>query len=302
MRRWLRATPPQLRAFEATARLGSVTAAARALHLTQPTVSVQLRDLGELIGEPLFEQVGRRLRLTQAGEALQQTVAELVACWARFDARLGEIHGLVRGRLRLAAVTTAEYFVPDLIGPFACAHPGVELELAVENRERVVARLARHADDLAFMTMPPDGLPVERRPVMDNWLEVIAPRSHPLAGAPECSLDALAEERWLMREQGSGTRTAAEAVFAEHGFHPRVAMSLGSNEAIKHAVAAGLGVSVMSRHALSGAARHPDLVVLDVRGFPARRQWYAVWRADRPQSATARALLSYLIESAPSGA
>ena len=299
--RYLRISAQQLRCFEATARLLSVTRAAQELHVTQPTVSVQLRELAQAIGEPLLELHGRRLRLTQAGEALQQTVTELRECWQRFDTRLGEMRGLTRGRLRIAAVTTAEYFVPDLLGPFAAAHPGVDIELTVENRDRVVERLARGADDLAVMMLPPADLPLHSEPFVDNPLVVIAAADHPLAGR-RLRLDALAQERWLMREPGSGTRTVAENHFAAAGFAPRVAMSLGSNEAIKHAVAAGLGIAVLSqlavRNELAGRPGAVRLTVLRVAGFPIRRHWSVVWRQDLPHTAAARRLVEDLRRSA----
>ena len=300
-RRLARTPPQQLRAFEAVARLGSVTGAAAELHVTQPTVSVQLRELAAAIGEPLFEPAGRRLRLTQAGEALQQTAGEINSCWARFEARLAEIHGLLRGRLRIAAVTTAEYFVPDLVGPFAAAHPGVEIELAVENRDRVIERLERGEDDLVVMMLPPAELPLERVPFLDNPLVVIAPAGHRLAGR-RIRLSQLAGERWLMREPGSGTRRVAEEHFATRGFSPRVAMSLGSNEAIKHSVAAGLGVAVLSQLVLqppspaAAGSTPPGLVELRVAGFPIRRQWSVVWRRDQSLTAAARRFVSYLQE------
>ena len=301
-RRLARIPPQQLRAFEAVARLGSVTGAAAELHVTQPTVSVQLRELAGAVGEPLFEPAGRKLRLTQAGEALQQTVGEITSCWARFDSRLAEIRGLLRGRLRIAAVTTAEYFVPDLVGPFAAAHPGVEIELAVENRDRVIERLGRAQDDLAVMMLPPSAMPLERVPILDNPLVVIAPAGHRLAGR-RVRLGQLAGERWLMREPGSGTRLVAEEHFANAGFTPDVAMSLGSNEAIKHAVAAGLGVAVVSQlvvQPLSPAAAGTapsGLVVLQVAGFPIRRRWSVVWRRDQSQTAAARRFVAYLQEA-----
>ena len=298
-RRLSRVTPQQLRAFEATARLLSVTGAARELHLTQPTVSVQLRELAAAVGEPLFESAGRGIRLTQAGEALQQTAGELNDCWRRFESRLAELNGLVRGSLRIAAVTTAEYFVPDLVGPFAAAHPGVEIELAVENRDGVVARLQRGIDDMAVMMMPPEDLPLDRQPFLDNPLVVIAPAGHRLAGK-RLRLASLAGERWLMREPGSGTRMAAERHFAELGFEPKVAMSLGSNEAIKHAVAAGLGIALLSMVAVRppvGRAAAPTaegLEILKVSGFPLRRRWSVVWRRDRPLTIAARRFIEHL--------
>ncbi|MFP5411530.1 MAG: LysR substrate-binding domain-containing protein [Gammaproteobacteria bacterium] len=298
-RRLSRVTPQQLRAFEATARLLSVTGAARELHLTQPTVSVQLRELAAAVGEPLFESAGRGIRLTQAGEALQQTAGELNDCWRRFESRLAELNGLVRGSLRIAAVTTAEYFVPDLVGPFAAAHPGVEIELAVENRDGVVARLQRGIDDMAVMMMPPEDLPLDRQPFLDNPLVVIAPAGHRLAGK-RLRLASLAGERWLMREPGSGTRMAAERHFAELGFEPKVAMSLGSNEAIKHAVAAGLGIALLSMVAVrppvgrAAATTAEGLEILKVSGFPLRRRWSVVWRRDRPLTIAARRFIEHL--------
>ena len=300
IQRLLRTSPQQLRAFEAAARLMSVTQAARELHVSQPTVSVQLRELATLVGEPLFEPVGRGIRLTPAGEALQTTVADIAACWQRFEDRLGDLRGLLRGRLRIAAVTTAEYFVPDLLGPFAALHPGVEIDLAVENRDRVIARLHRQADDLAVMMLPPAELPLHSLPFLDNPLIVIAPRSHPLAHNPQpLPLSALSQERWLMREAGSGTRLVAERHFADHGFAPRIAMSLGSNEAIKHAVGAGLGLAVIS--ALTVDTRRQNAsdqaspwVRLPVEGFPIERQWSLVWRSDAPLAAPARQFVTYL--------
>jgi DNA-binding transcriptional LysR family regulator len=308
LQRLLRASPQQLRAFEATARLMSVTQAARALHVSQPTVSVQLRELAALVGEPLFEPMGRGIRLAPAGEALQVTVGEITACWQRFEDRLGDLSGLLRGRLRIAAVTTAEYFVPDLLGPFAAMHPGVEIDLAVENRDRVIARLHRQTDDLAVMMLPPQALALHSQPFLDNPLVVIAPRDHPLAQrAQPVPLDDLASERWLMREAGSGTRLVTEKHFADSGFVPRVAMSLGSNEAIKHAVGAGLGLAVISALAVQSAqigqigqnttaASDPGApwVRLPVQGFPIQRQWLLVWRSDAPLAAPAQRFVSYL--------
>ena len=293
-----RITPQQLRAFEATARLGSVTRASEEFFVSQPTVSVQLREIATAIGEPLFETVGRQLRLTQTGELLQETVAEISECWQRFEARMAEVHGLVRGRLRIAAVTTAEYFVPDLLGPFAAAHPGVDIELAVENRDRVVERLQRGLDDLAVMMLAPREVPLEVVPFRDNPLVVIAPAGHPFAGKT-LALSRLAESRWLMREPGSGTRLEAEQHFAKVGFVPRIAMSLGSNEAIKHAVAAGLGLAVVSRLAVADSLETgtSKLVQLKVRGFPLQRSWSVVWRRDQPLSAAARRFITYLRES-----
>jgi LysR family transcriptional regulator, low CO2-responsive transcriptional regulator len=299
LKRLLRITPQQLRAFEAVARLQSVTRAAQELHVTQPTVSVQLKEMAEAVGEPLFMPVGRGLRLTQTGELMQESISELTECWRRFETRMAEVHGLVRGRLRIAAVTTAEYFVPDLLGPFSEAHPGVDIELAVENRDRVVDHLQRGSHDLAVMMLPPENLPLKAQPFLDNPLVVIAKAGHPLTGR-RIKLASLLQARWLMREPGSGTRMAAEQHFETQGFEAQVAMSLGSNEAIKHAVAAGLGIAVVSRLAVAGDLAESasglagKLVTLHVQGFPLKRQWSVVWRTDQAQSAAARVFVKYL--------
>ena len=298
--RFQRITPQQLRAFEASARLLSVTQAARELFVSQPTVSVQLKELAETLGEPLFEQSGRQIRLTQAGELLYQTVRELAGCWQRLESELAAVHGLVRGKLKIAAVTTAEYFVPDLLGPFSRAYPGIEIELSVENRDRIVQRLSQGLDDLTVMMLPPTALDLDSQAFQTNRLIVIAPANHPQSGK-KLSLNELAAERWLMRETGSGTRKVTEQFFAEQQFQPNIVMSLGSNEAIKHAVAAGLGIAVLSDLAVNQPAwsnTTNGLTTLAVAGFPIVRQWYVVWRRDTPQSATARGFIAYLQQQA----
>lgn len=298
--RFQRITPQQLRAFEASARLLSVTQAARELFVSQPTVSVQLKELAVTLGDPLFEQSGRQIRLTQAGKLLYQTVRELAGCWQRLESELAAIHGLVRGKLKIAAVTTAEYFVPDLLGPFARAYPGIEIELSVENRDRIVQRLSQGLDDLTVMMLPPAELDLDSQAFQTNNLIVIAPANHPLSNK-KLRLNELSGERWLMREAGSGTRKVTEQFFAEQQFQPNIMMSLGSNEAIKHAVAAGLGIAVLSDLAVNQPAwsnTANGLTTLDVAGFPIVRQWYLVWRRDTPQSATARGFIAYLQQQA----
>lgn len=301
--RFQRITPQQLRAFEATARLQSVTQAAKELYVSQPTVSVQLRELSSTLGEPLFEPLGRKIRLTQEGELLYKTVKELSACWQRLESNLAELKGLISGRLRIAAVTTAEYFVPELIGPFTLAHPGVELELVIENRDRIVERLSKGVDDLTVMMMPPKDLELHRLSFLPNPLVIVAAKQHPFAGK-SLQLSDLADQRWLMREPGSGTRMAAEKYFQQLDFQPNIAMSLGSNEAIKHAVAAGLGIGVISNVAIQSAMTQQaesfasqNLTILTVEQFPLLRHWSIVWRKDLPLSAAARCFVDYVKES-----
>jgi len=286
-----RITLVQLRSFEAVARLGGVGRAAAALHLAQPTVSTQLKELAAAAGVPLFEPRGRGLALTPHGELLAGSAREMFAAWQRFTEASAELQGLARGHLRIAAVTTTEYFLPDLLGPFAREHPGIRIELAVENRDAVVARLARGDDELAAMMLPPPELPLERWPFLENPLVLIAAASHPLAARKRLRPEQLTDQPLLVREAGSGTRRAADEWFAQRGIRWSPRMALGSNEAIKHAVRAGLGLAVLSRHTLAADPASDGLAVLPVAGFPIRRQWHLVWRRDRVLSLPARTLL-----------
>lgn len=288
----IRATNQQLRVFEVTARLLSMTRAAEELHISQPTVSIQLRELAENVGTPLFEQQGKRLQLTEAGRELQETVRDIFASWGRFESRIAELQGVQRGTLRLAAVTTAEYFLPQLLGPFCDTYPGVEVSLAVENRSTILQRLEQDMDDLTVIMVPPRDERLRVLPFKENPLVVIAAAGHPCAGR-RCTLKQLQNERWLLREPGSGGRLIVEAHFGKERFSPRVAMALGSNEALKHAVAGGLGITVLSRHALGAEASDQGLVELDVAGFPLPGQFSFVMRKERRLSPAAKAFLQF---------
>lgn len=288
----IRATNQQLLAFEVTARLLSMTRAAEELHSSQPTISIQLRDLAESVGLPLFEQQGKRLHLTEAGRELQEAVREIFGLWSRFESRISELQGVQRGRLRLAAVTTAEYLLPQLLGPFCEAYPGVEVELAVENRSTILQRLERDLDDLTVIMVPPDDKRLRTLPFAENPLVVMAAAGHRLAGK-KCTLKQLQAERWLLREPGSGGRLIVEAHFEKEHFSPRIAMALGSNEAIKHAVAGGLGITVLSRHALRQDAGVLGLVELKVAGFPLPGRFSFVMREGRRLSPAAKAFLQF---------
>ena len=289
-----RATLVQLRSFEAVVRLGAVGRAALALNLAQPTVSTQIKELAAATGLPLLQAAGRGLVPTPQGERLAHAVREIFAAWDHCENDIAALQGLERGRLRLAAVTTTEYFLPDLLGPFARAHPGIVIELAVENRDAVVARLERAQDELAAMMLPPEHLPLHRWPFLANPLVVIAPLEHPLAVRKRLKLAQLLDQPLLAREAGSGTRLALERLLTDRRLQWLPRMALGSNEAIKHAVRAGLGLAVVSRHTLAADPADDGLVVLPVSGFPIRRMWHLVWRKDRALSLPARTLLADL--------
>jgi DNA-binding transcriptional LysR family regulator len=285
------ATLRQLHVFAAIARLGSFTRAAEEMHLTQPTLSMQVRKLGQATGLPLFEQIGKKVYLTEAGRALRDFCREVFDALARFEMTIAALKGLKRGRLRLAVVSTAEYFLPRLLGSFSSDHPGVEFTLEVLNRERMIERLKANADDLYVFGLPPDDVEVDAIRFMENPLVVVAPQGHELERRRGIPLARLMEEPFLMREPGSGTRSAVERFFAEHGVQPRVRMELGSNESIKQAVLGGLGISVLSRHTIEHAS---GLAVLDVQGFPLERHWYLVRPKGKRSSVVAGAFCAYL--------
>ncbi len=284
----------QLEIFEAIARLGSFTRASEELFLTQPTVSMQMKKLSETVGVPLIEQSGKKLRLTADGQELAHATREIFGILDRFTMSVDERRGLKQGKLSLVAITTASYFAPRLLGEFAKLYPGIDVSLRVTNKEQVLASIADGFDDLYFLGAPPVEIDVVAMPIMDNPIVVLAAPDHPLAHTKQISLERIAQEPWLMREKGSGTRNAIERRFAEKGIalHPR--LELGSNEAIKQAILAGLGISALSLHTLALNAPG-QFGVLDVEEFPIQRHWYAVYPAGRQLSAVARAFLGYLL-------
>ncbi|TSE20442.1 HTH-type transcriptional activator CmpR [Tepidimonas alkaliphilus] len=284
----------QLRAFEAVARLRSFSRAAEELCVTQPTVSKQIRLLHEEVGLPLLEQVGKKIYLTDLGEALYATCSQWLDSWSRFEQTVADHKGVKQGRLRIAAVTTTQFFMPRLLGPFCAEYPGVDVALEVLNRDRVLERLARNQDDLYIMGVPPQDWEIEYEPFLPNELVVLAAIDHPLVAARPIPLQALANEPFIARERGSGTRLTTEQALAAQGLAMRVRMELGSNEAIKQAVAGGLGVAVLSRSTLGPDLRAQGLALLDVEGFPIRRHWYVVRLKDKPLSVVAQTFLAFL--------
>ncbi|MGZ9014299.1 MAG: LysR substrate-binding domain-containing protein, partial [Burkholderiales bacterium] len=288
----------QLRIFETVARRLSFTRAAEELHVVQPTVSAQIRLLTDSVGMPLFEQIGKKISLTDAGRELQQTCRELFDSWSRFEMAIADLQGMKRGTLRVSIVSTAKYFVPRMLGPFCKRYPDIDVALEILNRDQVVERLIKNADDLYIMGVPPDGIDVEKHPFLENPLVLIAAHDHPLARARRVGIRQLAQERFVVREQGSGTRLTAEDFFRRHRFRPKLTMQLGNNEAIKWAVAGGLGVAVISQHALMLEPMDDRLARLDVEGFPLEGSWYVVYPAGKKLSVIAKAFFDYLKEEA----
>lgn len=292
-----RVTLRQLKIFEALARHRSVTRAAEELYLTQPTASMQVKKLADAVGMPLFEQIGRQVYLTEAGQELYATCIEIFGSLDRLEMRVADMEGLQRGTLKMAVVTTAKYFAPHVLGNFKHRYPGIDVSLKVSNRERVLERLAINEDDIYIMGQKPsEGLEVEATPIAPNPLMVMAPKDHPLVGVSGVSLERLAQEPFIAREPGSGIRRATERLMDRAGVHPSYIMELSSNEAIKHAVASGLGVSVLSMHSLSLEGVGGPVAVLDVEGFPINRYWYAVYPSGKKLSVIAQYFLDFMVE------
>lgn len=284
----------QLHTFEAVARLKSFSRAAEELHVTQPTVSKQIRLLHEEVGLPLLEQIGKKIFLTEAGEKLYATCADWLDTWGRFEQTVADLKGIKQGRLRIAAVTTTKFFMPRLLGPFCAKYPGIDIALEVVNRDRVLERLARNQDDLYVMGVPPDELDIECDPFLENPLVVLAPASHRMARRKRISFSALASEPFVLRERGSGTRLTVERVFQEHNVPLKIRMELGSNEAIKQAVAGGLGLAILSQSTLNLDTSDRDLTILNVDGFPIQRHWYVVRPRHKQLSVVAQTFLDFM--------
>jgi DNA-binding transcriptional LysR family regulator len=290
----------QLRLVLALADTGSISAAARATHVTQPTASMQLREAANAVGMPLYEVIGKRVHLTEAGKELARTARAMSAEWEAFEQKIDGLKGLTRGRLKVAVVSTAKYFVPRLLGSFCATYPAIDISLEVLNRDGVVSRLADNLDDLYIMSMPPTDVDLEDQVFMPNPLVVIAPGKKAASQRPPTDkaidLSDLAGSRFILREPGSGTRMATDAHFRRLGFNPGLKLELGSNEAIREAVAGGLGVAVISRHALKGQASD-GVVELNVRGFPLQSQWHVVHHKGKQLSPIAQIFRDHLLRS-----
>ncbi len=289
------ATLHQLQVFEAIARHQSFTKAAEELFLTQPTVSQQMKQLTKAIGMPLFEQIGKKLYLTEAGKAVLNVSQDISERFSLLEMTLADLKGLKQGNLKIAAITTAKYFVPRILGPFRHQYPGINISLQIGNSQQMLERLSNNLDDLYFMGQPPEHLDITVRPFLENPLVVIAPRHHPLAQEKNISLERLAQEPLIMRESGSGTRKSVEKFFTENHFKMKVEMEISSNEAIKQAVVGGLGLAILSNHSLTLEWENGPLVVLDVEGFPIQKHWYVLYPSAKQVSIVAQTFLEYLL-------
>lgn len=290
----------QLDIFEAVGRHLSISRAAGELHLTQPAVSMQVKQLEEQVGMALLEQLGKRLHLTPAGEELCQHARRIAGQVEDLRRSMASLRGLDRGTLQLAVVSTANYFVPRLLAAFGQRHPGVSIKLQVANRDAVLAALVDNRTDLAITGQPPDSSDVVAQHFLDNPLVVIAPAGHRLLGCGTVSPEVLVAEPLVVREPGSGTRAAMERHFAALGLVWHAGCELSSNEAIKQAVQAGLGLGVVSRQTIELELQTGRLAELPVAGFPIVRRWYVVHHSGKRLSASTQAFRQLLLSQRPS--
>ncbi len=284
----------QLRVFQAVAQHLSHTRASEELNLTQPAVSMQIRLLEEEVGLPLFEKLGKQICLTEAGRELYQYSRTIFAELEEAEAVLQSLRGLNRGTLNIAVASTVNYFAPRLLAVFHRRFPGIRLSLEVTNRQSLIRLLQSNELDLALMGQPPEQLDLDAEAFMDNPLVVIAPPDHPLVRERQIPLERLAQETFVIREPGSGTRAAMERYFAERGVKLQTGMQMTRNEAIKQAVRAGLGLSLVSGLTIELELETGRLAVLDVAGFPLRRRWYLVHRQGKRLSPAAAAFREFL--------
>ncbi len=291
----IHATLHQLAVFEATARLGSFTKAAEELYITQPTVSSQIKQLTKVVGLPLFEQIGKRLYLTEAGKELLQTCQDVFERLDNFEMKIADLKGTKQGKLRLAVITTAKYFIPRILGAFCEEYPGIDVSLDVTNHQKMQRQMLENEHDLYILSQPPEEVDLYSQPFLENPLVVVARYDHPLAKQENIPIQLLQDQPFIMREEGSGTRAAVEELFARHRIQVGVRLELGSNEAIKQAIAGGLGISVLSKHTLISQIPNPELVILDVQHFPIRRRWYVAYLSGKRLSIIAQTFLDYLI-------
>ncbi len=288
----------QLRVFQVVAEQLNYTRAAKTLHLTQPAVSMQVKQLEEAVGLPLFEQAGKKILLSEAGREIYQYARTIFQTFEEMEEVIAALKGLGTGHLNIAVASTVNYFAPRLLAAFSRSYPGIDLHLDVTNRQRLMGLLKSNEIDIVLMGLPPEDIELEYEPFMENPLVVIAPPGHPLEKETQIPIQRLKDEVFIMREEGSGTRLAMERFFAEQHMEISAGMQMTRNEAIKQAVRAGMGLGVVSTHTIELELETGRLVVLDVAGFPLQRHWYLVYRKNKRLSPSARAFVDFVLAEA----
>lgn len=296
----MRISLKQLKIVEAIAKECSFSLAAKSLHMTQPAVSMQVKQLENHIQMPLFERQYKQIVLTEAGKELLHCAQQVFESINQTANIMDAMRGVQRGRLHLTMAATANYFAPQLIAAFHRQYPQVDIQLSAINREGLLSALDEHTTDMVIMGSPPEGHQLLGLPFMPNPLVVIAHPSHPLASQKKIPMQALSDARFIVRETGSGTRRAAEVFFAKHGMQLNACVEMNRVEAIKQAVMAELGLGIVSAHTLEMEMKLQRLVVLDVEDFPILRHWYIVHKEGKRFTPVPQAFCQFVLEHAES--
>lgn len=290
------ATLNQFRIFNAVVKHMSFARAAEELHLTPPALSIQVKQLAEAAGQPLYEQIGKKIHLTPAGRLMAEACQDMGDRLEQLAQALNALQGLEKGTLKLAILTTAEYFAPRILGEFCAQHPGIEASMFVGNRETLLDRMSRNLDDLYIFGQPPANLNIVAESFAYNPLVVVARSDHPWAGEKNIPPVRLNDVPFIMREPGSGIRLASEEFFMRHKVRIKTRMEVGSNEAIKQAVKGELGLSVLSLASVLAEIDRGRLTTLDIQGFPLMRRWYVAYPAGKNLSHAATAFRKMLFD------
>ena len=285
----------QLEVFEVVARLLSYTKASKELHLSQPAVSMQIKQLEESAGLPLLEQVGRKTYLTEAGREMYHYCRTIAEQLEEAGEVLEQLKGLKSGRLEITVATTANAFATRMLSMFNKQHEGSTVSLDVTNRERLLRQLADNEKDIAIMGRPPEDADLVTESFAENPLVVVAAPDHPLVNKQPIPLYMLQDQTFVVREKGSGTRTAMQRFFEEHNLSITSSMEMNENEAIKQAVQAGMGLGIVSIHTIELELETNRLVILDVEDFPIMRHWYLVHRKEKRLSPITQAFKDFVL-------
>lgn len=290
----------QLRLLESVARNASYTRASEELHLTQPAVSTQIKQLEQEVGLPLFEQLGKKIYLTEAGKEMYEFSRGIAQQVRDIESVFDDLKGVKRGNLSLSVTSTGKYFAPYLLAEFVKLHPGTKVHLEVTNREEILVELQENIPNMAIMGRPPNTLELTSQEFMNNPLVVFSRPDHPLAKEKNIPISRLMEENFILRERGSGTRNAVEDFFEQRNMQLNTSMEMSRNEAVKHSVMAGLGLGIISLHALELELALNRIAILDVEGFPVMKKWYLVYRTGKRMSPIAQAFHDFVLNSAES--
>jgi len=289
----------QIHIFKEVAHRGSITRAAEALFMTQPAVSIQMKQLQKAVGIPLIDIVGRQLQLTDAGKEFLELCNSFTERLNHFDSRISQLKGGLRGKLTISAASTAKYFLPYHLGRFQKKYDQIDISLKVTNRNEVLRNLESYEYDLAILSQIPDDPSITAVPFLENPLVIAAHRSHPLRHKTLKSLNELSGEPFIFREKGSGTRMVMERLLKRAGIQPKIPMELGTNEAVKQAIMAGIGISLISELSLIPERASGRIATIDIEDYPVESSWYYLYNKNRLVSPVTQNFISFLSESNP---